>query len=77
MFVIPVAFSKEHKQMLAHCKEMMEYNKGQIAIHPTRHSKLITSLHTAVENGEGSLDKDATSHDDLFDAFRLSLIFWR
>jgi hypothetical protein len=31
---------------------------------------------TTVENGEGMLDKDATSHDDLFDAFRLSLQFW-
>ncbi len=29
---------------------------------------------TTVENGEGSLDKEATSHDDLFDAFRLSLM---
>ena len=26
---------------------------------------------------EGSLDKDATSHDDLFDAFSLSSMFWR
>jgi hypothetical protein len=61
--------------MLAHCKELMEYNKGAIAIHP-RHNKLITALRTAVENGEGMLDKDATSHDDLFDSFRLSLMFW-
>jgi hypothetical protein len=76
MFVIPVAFSKEHKAMLAHAKEMMEYNKGKVAIHPSRYSKLITSLRTAVENGEGLLDKEATSHDDLFDAFRLSLMFW-
>ena len=30
---------------------------------------------TAVENGEGSLDKEA-SHDDLMDAFRMSLMFW-
>ena len=43
------------------------------AIHMTRHSKLITTLRTAVENGEGMLDKEATSHDDLFDSFRLSL----
>lgn len=28
MFVIPVAFSKEHKNMLAHCKEMLEYKNG-------------------------------------------------
>jgi hypothetical protein len=52
MFVLPVAFSKEHKHMLAHCKEMLEYKNGQVAINP-RHSKLITALRTAVENGEG------------------------
>ena len=39
-------------------------------------NKLITALRTAVENGEGSLDKEASSHDDLFDSFRLSLMFW-
>jgi hypothetical protein len=74
-FILPVAFNKEHKHMLAHCKELLEYHDGSVAIHP-QHTKLITSLRTAVENGEGSLDKEATSHDDLFDAFRLSLQFW-
>jgi len=38
-------------------------------------SKLITSLRTAMENGAGAL-KEATSHDDVFDSFRLNLIFW-
>jgi hypothetical protein len=75
MFVIPIAFSKEHKQMLAHSKELLEYQNGMVAIHP-KHNKLITALRTAVENGEGGLDKEATSHDDLFDSFRLSLMFW-
>ena len=76
MFVIPVAFNKEHKHMLAHCKEMMEYQNGMVSIHP-RYNKLITALRTAVENGEGSLDKEATSFDDCFDSFRLSLMFWK
>jgi hypothetical protein len=76
MFVIPVAFSKEHKSMSPHCKEMLEYQQGHMAIHP-RFNKLITSIRTAVEKGDGSLDKDATSFDDCFDAFRLSLQFWR
>lgn len=75
MFVIPVAFSKEHKHMLAHTKEMLEYHNGVVAINP-KHTKLITALRTAVEDGTGSLDKEATSHDDLFDSFRLSLMFW-
>jgi hypothetical protein len=26
--------------------------------------------------GEGNLDKEATSHDDLFDGFRMSLQYW-
>jgi hypothetical protein len=72
---IPVPFSKEHKAMLAHTKRLMEHNNGYVAINP-KHNKLVTSLRTAVENGEGSLDKEATSHDDLFDSFRLSLMFW-
>ena len=37
---------------------------------------LITALCTAVENGEGILDKESTSHGDLMDAFRMSLLFW-
>jgi hypothetical protein len=65
-----------HKEMLAHCKEVMEYNGGSVAINPS-FNKLITALRTAVEKGEGSLDKEATSHNDVFDAFRLSLQFWR
>ena len=76
MFVLPVAFAKYHKEMLAHCKEVMEYHKGRIAINPS-FNKLIVALRTAVEKGEGTLDKEATSHDDLLDAYRLSLIFWR
>jgi hypothetical protein len=75
MFVIPIPFSKYHKEMLAHTKEMLEYRNGYIAIN-SKHTKLITALRTAVENGEGMLDKEATSHDDLFDAFRMSLQFW-
>jgi hypothetical protein len=74
MFVIPVPFSKEHKGMLAHCKELLEYQNGMVAIHP-KHNKLITALRTAVENGEGYLDKELTSFDDCFDAFRMSLLF--
>jgi hypothetical protein len=53
---------------------MLEYDSGNVAIHP-RFNKLITALRTAVEKGDGTLDKEATSHDDLFYAFRLSLHF--
>ena len=31
MFVIPVPFSKEHKNMLAHCKQMLEHSDGTLS----------------------------------------------
>jgi hypothetical protein len=65
-----------HRNTLAHTKMLLEYGIGAIAIHPTKHSKLITALMTAVEKGDGSLDKEATSYDDLMDGFRMSLTFW-
>jgi hypothetical protein len=70
MDVIPVHFSTEHKDMLAHCKIKLE----KIAINP-RFDKLIISLRTAIDN-EGTLDKEATSCDDIFDAYRLALEFY-
>jgi len=75
MFVIPVHFAKEHKQMLTHAKKVLEYQGGSIVIN-LRFDRLITALRTAVETGEGMLDKDATSYNDIFDAFRLSLQFY-
>lgn len=63
MFVIPVPFSKYHKEMLAHCKELLEYRNGYMPINP-RFNKLITSLRTAVEDDLGNLDKEVTSHDN-------------
>ena len=74
MRVIPVHFNKEHKNILAHCKLMLE--KDYVEINP-RFDKLITSLRTAIENGEGSVDKEATSYDDIFDGFRLALRYYQ
>jgi hypothetical protein len=62
-------FSQRHRDMLVHTKLLFE--RDSIAIHP-KVVKLITSLKTAVEN-DGSLDKEITSFNDIFDAFRLSL----
>lgn len=39
----------------------------------SKRGKLITALRTAVENGEGTLGKEATSHHDSVDAFMVSL----
>ena len=75
MTIIPVNFKSEHKAMLGHCKMVMEHDGGRIAINPDRFDKLITALRTAVDN-DGTLDKEATSYNDIFDAFRLALKFY-
>jgi hypothetical protein len=75
MKIVPVNFNKEHKAMLGHCKMILERDGGIIAINPYKFDKLITSLRTAVDN-DGTLDKEATSYNDIFDAFRLALKFY-
>jgi hypothetical protein len=75
MKIIPVNFNKEHKAMLGHCKMLLEKDGGCIAINPDKFDKLITALRTAVDN-DGVLDKEATSYNDVFDAFRLALKFY-
>jgi hypothetical protein len=79
MFVVPVPFSVEGSRMLQHTKWLLEEKdedgSSLIAIHPT-FDKLLTSLRTAVAN-EYRLDKTETSYDDILDAFRLSLIFYK
>jgi hypothetical protein len=77
MKIVPVNFNSEHKAMLGHCKMVLENDGGGriIAINPDRFDKLITALRTAVDN-DGTLDKEATSYNDIFDAFRLALKFY-
>ena len=75
IFVAPIRFSKEDMTLLAYAKKSMEYGYGGVAINP-KHTKLITTLRTAVEKGEETLDKEVTSHNDSSDAFRTSLLIW-
>ena len=69
MIVQPVNFNQEHKEMLGHCKMLLE--QGYIAINPV-FEKLIISLRTAVAE-ENILDKESTPYCDVFDAYRLAL----
>ncbi|MFL6340527.1 MAG: hypothetical protein ACJ72U_03150, partial [Nitrososphaeraceae archaeon] len=75
MRIVPVNFNSEHKAMLGHCKMILEQDPGKIAINPDRFDKLITALRTAVDN-DGTLDKESTLYNDIFDAFRLALKFY-
>ena len=75
MKIVPVNFNKEHKAMLGHCKMILEHEPRKIAINPDKFDKLITALRTAVDI-DGTLDKESTSYNDIFDAFRLALKFY-
>jgi len=75
MKIVPVNFNSEHKAMLGYCKMIMENDGGRIAINRDKFDKLITVLRTAVDN-DGVLDKELTSYNDIFDAFRLALKFY-
>jgi hypothetical protein len=55
--------------------KLLEDDGGHIAINPVKFDKLITALRTAVDN-DGILDKESTSYNDIFDAFRLALKFY-
>ena len=77
MFVIPVPFSKEHKAMLAHCKEVLE--NGMIAIHP-KHNKLITALRTAemINNEQAKAESAGAKLEQPLNVLNtLSETFWR
>jgi hypothetical protein len=60
--------------MLAHAKHLLEHNRGGIVVNP-KCNKLITALRTAVDIGEGGLDKEASFFYNSFDAFRMFLQF--
>ena len=61
--------------MLGHCKMILEETEPRrIAISPV-FDKLITALRTALD-ADGTLDKESTSYNDIFDAFRLALKFY-
>jgi hypothetical protein len=62
--------------MLGHCKMILETDGGRIAINQDRFDKLIAALRTAVSI-DGILDKESTSYNDIVDAFRLALKFYR
>jgi Terminase RNaseH-like domain len=71
--VIPMSFSSEGREMLAHTKRYLDNN--WLAIHPSFH-KLIVALRTAIAT-DGLLDKSQSAHNDLLDALRLSLCLYK
>jgi hypothetical protein len=63
MDILPVSFSTEHNEMLAHAKVVLD---GEVLAVAPLFSKLIVALGTAhAKNGD--LNKQVTRHDDLMD----------
>jgi hypothetical protein len=79
MIVVPVPFGVEGAKMLQHAKALMdeteEDGSSLIAIDKC-FDKLLTGLRTTVAN-EYRLNKEQSSFNDLTDAYRLSLIFFK
>lgn len=73
MDVIPISFAADGRDMLGYTKRCLD--SGWLAIHPN-FQKLIIALRTAVAT-DGLLDKQTTAHNDVFDAFRLSLSYYK
>jgi len=76
MHVVPVAFGLDGPKMLAHAKKLLEDSRNIVAINP-KLEKLIVALRTAVVEGEYKLNKEDTSYDDILDALRLALTFYK
>jgi hypothetical protein len=80
MFVVPVPFAIEGAKMLQNVKWLLEERdedgSSLLAIDRERFHKLVTALKTAYAT-EYKLDKEQTSYNDILDAFRLALQFYK
>jgi hypothetical protein len=80
MFIVPVPFSVEGAKSLQHAKwlldEREEDGSSLIQIDRERFHKLVTALRTAVAN-EYKLDKEVSVFNDILDAFRMALTFYK
>ena len=65
MFIVPVAFNKEHKYMLAHCKEMMEYHNGQVDVFFRRSTDGGTSFESALSNLSDNVGSSTRSYPSI------------
>lgn len=69
MVICPIPFNVKSREMMYSMKELVD--KGLLVIHENQHN-VIECLRSAYVINE-KLDKERTTHDDLFDAMRLSL----
>jgi hypothetical protein len=78
MNIVPIMFSQEHQAMLDHAKECIDTQ--MVAINPDREGckDLLSDLRIAKNKPDTlKLDKGGENKMDLFDAFRLSLKYYK
>jgi hypothetical protein len=76
MQIVPVSFAApDGPNMLQHLKNILERPNPILAIHP-RFDKLLISLRTATAT-EMKLNKEDTSYDDLLDAMRMAIWYYK
>jgi hypothetical protein len=75
MTIVPISFSVDGANLLTHFKSLLESPDNLVAIHP-RYDKLLTSLRTAVAI-EMKLQKQDTVYDDILDAARLAMWYYK
>ena len=69
MVICPISFNTKSREMMYSLKELVD--NGLLVIHE-RQRNVIDCMKSAYVVNE-KLDKERTSHDDLFDALRLSI----
>jgi hypothetical protein len=70
--IIPINFQKMHRLMAKHAVKALAHKR--VRIHP-KFEDLINSLKSVTtRDDQYSIDKSKSAHNDLFDAFRLSLL---
>lgn len=75
MDIIPVQFNAEGRNMIDNMRQWFEARR-QIMINEEDNPDLVTQLRVAKQKADGKLDKLAYSLD-LFDALRMSLLYYR
>ena len=75
MIVIPISFATDGPSMLQHLKHILERPQPCLAIHP-RFDKLLIGLRSSTAT-EMKLNKEDTSYDDLVDAMRMAIWYYK
>ena len=62
-----------HKATLGHCKMILENEPRKIEV---GFVVVVVDKGVGAVDNDGTLDKESTSYNDIFDAFRLALKFY-